>query len=403
MQRLLNAALAVIVCAVQVSATAALTVQVNVSGRGIPVKDLAVWVMPEVGDGWRVDAPMASFSLPLLAQQRYLIHFMARNCIPEEVLVDARIPAGMVDPAPYFPLNVLLERGTVDPFTYALPTMWIRYRPELEALGHVDANAEEMPPELPARMTRLLKATDVATRTVTMDLPRTAAPTQRARGRMWLNELMEPCGRDDATYQLERGGTEHGYYVGYVRSLQGELRATGHYADADLRVPHGDFTFYHRGGAVESVGRYAHGMKTGLWRRFARDGSALAERVYDPRPLAELLLASREVDSFGGEQHLRNRSDAANQQATWVHRVVHEGAVVASGTSTMEERPSTSMRRQGADRLLVERLRVSVVDVVEEDGRTVEYRRVTTFYGAVYHFRDGRPCSEATYGKAVPY
>ncbi len=389
-------------CTVCSAASAKVIVQVSVSGRGIPVKDLAVWVLPEAGEGWRLDGPLVLFSLPLPVDERYIVHFEARNCIPEEVVVDARMPTNAAGVSSYFPVNVLLERGTTTSFQYLRPTSWIAYDPGAGTLGHVDANTQEVPAHMQQRMALLVQRPGVALQAVAMELPRPAA-AKRTRGRIWLNELMEPCGRDDAAYQLERGGTEHGAYVGYVRTMQGDLRAIGHYADADLLVPHGDFTFYHRGGAVESAGRYANGMKTGLWRRFTTDGRALAERVYDPRPLAELLLASREVAAFGGEQHLRNRSDAATDQATLVHRVAH--APVANSERVAEEAPPMAeapARSAPPDGLFVERLRVSVVDKVMEEGRAVEYRRVTTYYGAVHYFRGGRPCSEAVYRRAVP-
>lgn len=379
-----------------------ITLQVNVAARGTPLKDLAVWVLPERGEGWRIASPPAQFSLPLPHAQHYLVHVEARNCTPEEVMVDAAFPDGAV-PGGQHPLNILLERTSGEPFRYVRPSVWIQYRPELAAIGQVDANSMSMPDGMQERMTQLLHSERVPTQQVVLHIPRATVSAKRARGRIWLNELMEPCGRDDAAYQLVRGGVEHGSYIGYVRTLQGALRAIGHYADPDLLTPHGDFTFYHRNGAIESAGRYVHGMKTGVWYRYDPEGNALAERVYDPRPLAELLLEADEVPAFDGEHHLRNRSDGAGTAATRVHRVAHDAR-----TSTTEDRssqvpePSVAvMEATGPDALALERLRVSASRTVEEEGRPVEYRRVVTYYGAVYHFRNGAPCSEAVYMRAI--
>lgn len=384
------------------AAPAVLTVQVNVGARATSLKDLAVWVLPEHGEGWRIASPPAQFSLPLPQAQHYLLHFEARNCTPEEVMIDASFPDRAV-PDVQHPLNILLERAVGEPFRYVRPTVWIQYRPELAALGQVDANSKVLPVGMQDRMTQLLHSERIAAQQVAPPLPRAAVTARRARGRIWLNELMEPCGRDDAAYQLVRGGVEHGSYIGYVRTLQGALRAIGHYADADLLTPHGDFTFYHRNGGIESAGRYIQGMKTGVWRRYDPEGNALAERVYDPHPLAELLLEADEVPAFDGEHHLRNRSDGAGNAATRVHRVAHD---VRSSTT---EDPSSQVpepyaafseaTRPGA--LAVERLRMSASNTVEEEGRPVEYRRVVSYYGAVYHFRNGAPCSEAVYMRAI--
>jgi hypothetical protein len=72
----------------------------------------------------------------------------------------------------------------------------------------------------------------------------------------------------------------NGMYDVEVRDDNGGIRMTGTYADADLKVAEGEFTFYYSNGNIESKGMYANGMKTGTWLRYDMDGSAKAERNY---------------------------------------------------------------------------------------------------------------------------
>lgn len=45
----------------------------------------------------------------------------------------------------------------------------------------------------------------------------------------------------------------------------------------------------------------------------------------------------------------------------------------------------------------VDPLRVTTILTRDADGSQVEYRRVVSYYGSITYFRNGRPCSEATY------
>jgi antitoxin component YwqK of YwqJK toxin-antitoxin module len=41
--------------------------------------------------------------------------------------------------------------------------------------------------------------------------------------------------------------------------MDGKLKAEGQYADAELNVPNGTFTFFHPNGKKESIGEYRMG------------------------------------------------------------------------------------------------------------------------------------------------
>jgi hypothetical protein len=73
---------------------------------------------------------------------------------------------------------------------------------------------------------------------------------------------------------------DNGMYSVVITDASGNLRMKGTYLDDALKVPHGEFTYYYTNGNVESNGRYEKGWKTGVWNRFAEDGSPKAERVY---------------------------------------------------------------------------------------------------------------------------
>jgi hypothetical protein len=83
--------------------------------------------------------------------------------------------------------------------------------------------------------------------------------------------------------------------------------------DGSLRVEDGVFTFYHPNGKVESTGRYVKGLKTGVWLRYDKWGRDLAEKVYDPEPLKDILYTRAEVmpEYPGGDrammEYLRTR------------------------------------------------------------------------------------------------
>ena len=66
-----------------------------------------------------------------------------------------------------------------------------------------------------------------------------------------------------------------------VISAEGALMMTGLYADEQLTVPNGHFTYFYMNGQIESSGFFQGGLKRGVWYRYNALGGLLAERVYE--------------------------------------------------------------------------------------------------------------------------
>lgn len=107
--------------------------------------------------------------------------------------------------------------------------------------------------------------------------------------RQYLSDVLAPAPMKKATYYRESAGTEGELFIGKTFAIGGKLKAEGTYKDAELTVPHGHFTFYHPNGRVESRGEYINGNKAGVWERFDAWGEPLAEKIYNPEPLANIV------------------------------------------------------------------------------------------------------------------
>ena len=81
----------------------------------------------------------------------------------------------------------------------------------------------------------------------------------------------------------------NGKYLVAVRSNIGVIRMKGAYLDSALTVEDGNFTFHYANGRLESEGQYVGGSKSGIWMRYALDGTRLAERNYTGMSTEELL------------------------------------------------------------------------------------------------------------------
>lgn len=106
---------------------------------------------------------------------------------------------------------------------------------------------------------------------------------------IYLTSALEHTAKKNAAYFRVPNGQREGLYVGATYTMDGKLKAEGTYQDEQLTVPHGTFVFYHANGKVESRGAYDNGRKSGLWERFDAGGNALAEKIYDPEPLENIL------------------------------------------------------------------------------------------------------------------
>lgn len=105
----------------------------------------------------------------------------------------------------------------------------------------------------------------------------------------YLSQVMTSTGRKDAQYYRVAEGNEGELFVGRTYTMAGKLKAEGRYTDPELSIEHGEFVFYHTNGSVESRGAYVMGNKSGVWERFDQWGRPLAEKVYDPEPLANIV------------------------------------------------------------------------------------------------------------------
>ena len=124
--------------------------------------------------------------------------------------------------------------------------------------------------------------------------------------RTYLSATLEPCSKGSAAFYKEADGQVAGAYKARIYTMAGKLKAEGTYSDAQLKVPHGRFTFYHPNGKIESTGDYEMGVKAGVWKRFDNWGMALAEKVYDPKPIQEIVhaQASTMPEYPGGQKEL---------------------------------------------------------------------------------------------------
>ncbi len=111
----------------------------------------------------------------------------------------------------------------------------------------------------------------------------------------YLSAVLEPTSKKNAAFYRVPNGMKDDLFVGTTYAVDGRMKAEGTYSDRDLRIEHGMFIFYHGNGEVESRGAYEHGKKTGLWKRYAVSGEPLAEKMYDPEPLANIIYTRAQV------------------------------------------------------------------------------------------------------------
>lgn len=125
--------------------------------------------------------------------------------------------------------------------------------------------------------------------------------------KQYLNEVLEATSKKNAAYYRIAVGVKDGQFLAKTFSMDGGLKTEGSYADPEMLVEHGRFIFYHRNGKVESRGEYVMGLKTGVWERFDQWGRPLAEKVYDPEPLANIVYTRAQTMPrypLGGEREL---------------------------------------------------------------------------------------------------
>lgn len=126
------------------------------------------------------------------------------------------------------------------------------------------------------------------------------------QARLYLSEVLEPTSKRNAAYYLQPDGKDGELFIGKIYTLEGKLKAEGRFKDEALMLEEGPFVFYHANGKVESKGLYAMGNKSGLWERFDPWGQPMAEKVYNPEPLANIIYTRAQTmpQVPGGERAL---------------------------------------------------------------------------------------------------
>ena len=144
------------------------------------------------------------------------------------------------------------------------------------------------------------------TATVLLSIMAGAVAAGQPVERVWLNGSLEACAKKEAAFYAEPNGMDGDTYAARIYTRDGKLKAEGHYADAQLTIEHGRFVFYYENGKVESEGRYEMGFKSGVWARHDEWGRDLAEKVYNPEPLKDILYTKAETmpQYPGGQKEL---------------------------------------------------------------------------------------------------
>ena len=136
--------------------------------------------------------------------------------------------------------------------------------------------------------------------------PCTHAEAQKQE-RQYLDAFMEATTKKNAVYYRVLTGSGPDGHIARTYQLDGKMKAEGVYADEDLTVENGSFTYYHGNGKVESRGKFEMGLKKGIWERYDKWGRPLAEKVYDPGYLEGILYTRAQTMpayANGGEQGL---------------------------------------------------------------------------------------------------
>jgi TonB family protein len=124
--------------------------------------------------------------------------------------------------------------------------------------------------------------------------------------KQYLDAVLASTTRKNAAYYRKPIGEKEGLVLATTFTLDGKVKAEGTYVDKQLNIEHGEFVFYHANGKVESKGEYVMGHKAGVWARFDQWGRPLAEKVYDPEPLANIIYTrAQTMPAYpGGEKAL---------------------------------------------------------------------------------------------------
>ncbi|MBP6311450.1 MAG: energy transducer TonB [Flavobacteriales bacterium] len=105
----------------------------------------------------------------------------------------------------------------------------------------------------------------------------------------YLSNVLITTDKKNASYFRNADGKQGDHFVGKTYSIEGVLKVEGVYADKQLSIEDGHFTFYYPNGKIESRGDYEMGLKSGIWERFDMNGNELAEKIYDAKALENIV------------------------------------------------------------------------------------------------------------------
>ncbi|KAA9041073.1 hypothetical protein FW778_03260 [Ginsengibacter hankyongi] len=97
----------------------------------------------------------------------------------------------------------------------------------------------------------------------------------------YYNYYRRECPADDARYYSLEVKTDSGWYkTDYFVSIK-KLQMAGLYEDQEDLIPNGTFYQFYCNGALESVGKFIHGKKTGRWMYYFPDRTIKDSENYE--------------------------------------------------------------------------------------------------------------------------
>lgn len=135
---------------------------------------------------------------------------------------------------------------------------------------------------------RLITAIIICTSSITLSMA-------QEESRVYLDGTLASTAKKTAKFYKVPEGNRGDLFIGRLYTIEGKLRSEGTYADEALKVEHGEFTFFHSNGQIESRGEYVMGNKSGVWERYTANGERLAEKIYDHKPLENIVYTMAET------------------------------------------------------------------------------------------------------------
>ncbi|MEA4981949.1 MAG: hypothetical protein VB066_04455 [Paludibacter sp.] len=94
------------------------------------------------------------------------------------------------------------------------------------------------------------------------------------------NYLWKECPPNEARFYSLITKTDSGYFRKDYYIKERKIQMIGNYSDSLCKIRHGEFTFYHPNGSLESYGQYIRNKKEGKWICFHQNGFMRDSTVY---------------------------------------------------------------------------------------------------------------------------